>query len=46
MAVTEPQNDNTTMSAVEFALRGLADDRRVQCPNGEAATAWSKVALF
>ncbi len=36
--VSDPFNDNTTMSAVEFALRGLAEDRRVQCPNGEAAT--------
>ncbi len=36
--VTEPQNNNITMSAVEFALQGLVDDQQVQCPNGVAAT--------
>ncbi|XP_064391506.1 cathepsin B-like cysteine proteinase 4 [Halichondria panicea] len=40
-AVANPQNNDITMSAVEFALQGLADNQRVQCgfpPNGEAAT--------
>ena len=36
--VSDPFNDNTTMSAVEFALHALVDDGQVQCPNGEAAT--------
>ena len=36
--VTDPHNDVTTMSAVDFALQGLVDNRRVQCPNGVAAT--------
>ncbi len=45
MAVTEPQNDVKTMSAVEFALQGLADDGQVQCPNGEAATSLSLLSL-
>ena len=36
--VTDPHNDVTTMSAVDFALQGLVDDQQVQCPNGAAAT--------
>ncbi len=36
--VTKPQNNVITMSAVDFALQGLVDNRRVQCPNGVAAT--------
>ena len=36
--VTEPLNNVFTMNAVEFALQGLVDDQRVQCPNGVAAT--------
>ncbi len=38
MDVTEPHNDVTTMSAVEFALQGLVYNQQVQCPNGVAAT--------
>ena len=36
--VSDPSNDNSTMSAVEFALQGLVDNQQVQCPNGVAAT--------
>ncbi|XP_064391507.1 uncharacterized protein LOC135339365 [Halichondria panicea] len=45
MAVSNPFNDNSTMSAVEFALEGLVDDRRVQCPNGVAATGLSLLSF-
>ncbi|XP_064391509.1 cathepsin B-like cysteine proteinase 3 [Halichondria panicea] len=45
VAVTEPQNDITTMSAVDFALQGLVDDQQVQCPNGVAATGLSLLSF-
>ncbi len=39
-AVKDPQNNDATMSAVEFSLQGLADNRRVKhkCLNEAAAT--------
>ena len=45
MAVTEPQNNVTTMSAVEFALQGLFDDGKVQCPKGKTATSLSLLSF-
>ncbi len=45
MAVSDPFNDNSTMSAVEFALKCLVDNRRVKCPNGVAATGLNLVSF-
>ncbi len=43
--VTNPQNNDITMSAVDFALQGLVDNQQVQCPNGVAATGLSLVSF-
>ena len=36
--VTQPRNNNITMSAIEYALQSLVDNQNVQCPNGATAT--------